>query len=307
MSIVKRHWIAGALLAAAGFALPAGARDSALPLSAADALFTDPPLDAAHPASMAAVHIPTHGVSMNGVLYRAAGAGPHPVLIFFHGMPGNEQNLDLAQAARRLGWNVLTFHYRGSWGSPGTFSYPHLLEDGQAALAFARDPATVARYGLDAHRIVLVGYSTGGFVAVNTLARSAPVAGLILISGTDDGAEAKVAQRTPQAWSAFVRDDFADSMESLVGCTPDGLADELRAHADAWSFGAAMPGLKGTPLLAITADDGFAPDGEALAQAMQAGGSEVQTVHMATDHGYSDHRIALTSAVGAWLRGHTQP
>jgi predicted alpha/beta-fold hydrolase len=43
-------------------------------------------------------------------------------VILFHGLPGNEQNLDLAQAIRRANWNVLTLHYRGSLGSPGTYS-----------------------------------------------------------------------------------------------------------------------------------------------------------------------------------------
>jgi predicted alpha/beta-fold hydrolase len=37
-------------------------------------------------------------------------------VILFHGLPGNVQNLDLAQAIRRANWNVLTLHYRGSLG-----------------------------------------------------------------------------------------------------------------------------------------------------------------------------------------------
>src|SRR5471030_2308140 len=94
----------------------------ALAQPAPNPLSIDPPRDAAHPARMEVVHIPTHGVRINGVFYLAAGAGAHPTLVFFHGMPGNEQNLDLAQAVRRLGWNVLTLHYRGSWGSPGRYS-----------------------------------------------------------------------------------------------------------------------------------------------------------------------------------------
>jgi pimeloyl-ACP methyl ester carboxylesterase len=61
---------------------------------------------------------------LNAVIYVAAGKGPHPTLLLLHGFPGNEQNLDLAQAARRAGWNVLTLHYRGSWGSPGPFPSP---------------------------------------------------------------------------------------------------------------------------------------------------------------------------------------
>jgi pimeloyl-ACP methyl ester carboxylesterase len=56
---------------------------------------------------------------MNALFYLAGGPGPHPTIVLLHGFPGNEQNLDLAQSIRRAGWNVLTLHYRGAWGSPG--------------------------------------------------------------------------------------------------------------------------------------------------------------------------------------------
>src|SRR5690348_6082167 len=87
------------------------------------AIYTDPPHDAAHPARMEVLHIPSGGVAINGVAYLAGGAREHPTLVLMHGVPGNEKNLDLAQAVRRAGWNVITFNYRGSWGSPGKFSF----------------------------------------------------------------------------------------------------------------------------------------------------------------------------------------
>ena len=90
---------------------------------------SDPPQDKAHPAGMTAFALPTHGATINAVLYTAAGAGPHPTVLLLHGLPGNEQNLDLAQAARRAGFVVLTLHYRGAWGSPGAFSFTHAIED----------------------------------------------------------------------------------------------------------------------------------------------------------------------------------
>jgi dipeptidyl aminopeptidase/acylaminoacyl peptidase len=86
------------------------------------AIATDPPPDKAHPPAMNYVRIPSGGTAINGVLYTASGAGPHPALVLLHGFPGNEQNLDLAQAVRRAGFDVLTLHYRGSCGSPGAFS-----------------------------------------------------------------------------------------------------------------------------------------------------------------------------------------
>ena len=94
------------------------------------------------------------GVRINGIAYTAAGAGPHPVLVLMHGLPGNEKNLDLAQAVRRAGWTVVTFNYRGSWGSPGRFSFAGNLDDAKAVLAWLRDPANAARLAIDPRRIV---------------------------------------------------------------------------------------------------------------------------------------------------------
>jgi pimeloyl-ACP methyl ester carboxylesterase len=264
-------------------------------------LFKDPPHDVAHPARMEVVHIPTHGVSINGVFYLASGAGLHPTLIFFHGLPGNEQGLDLAQAVRRLGWNVLTLHYRGSWGSPGTYSYAHLIEDGIATLAFVRDPETATRYGIDPRRIVLGGHSTGGFVAVNTAARSSGLAGLVLVSASDDAEEALTARRSQETWARFVKETFADGMESLQGCTPDGLGEEVLSGAQAWRFKAAAPKLTTTPIIMITANDGLASEDEAFAAAVRAHGGHVKVTHFDTDHPYSDRRIALARSVAQGL------
>src|SRR4029079_13100657 len=113
------------------------------------AIYTDPPRDSAHPARMEVLHIPSGGVKINGVAYLASGAGAHPTFVFFHGFPGNEKNLDLAQAVRRAGWNAITVNYRGSWGSPGEFRFANNLEDADAVLAFLRDPDNARTLGID--------------------------------------------------------------------------------------------------------------------------------------------------------------
>ena len=55
------------------------------------AIFTDPPVDAAHPAKMTVIHIPTHGLLINGLVYQPPGAGAHPTIVICHGLPGNEK------------------------------------------------------------------------------------------------------------------------------------------------------------------------------------------------------------------------
>src|ERR1017187_9108362 len=122
---------------------------AALAQNVPPAIFTDPPPDRAHPAKMTVVHIPTHGLLINGVVYQASGAGPHPTVVICHGLPGNEKNLDLAQAARRAGWHALTFNYRGSWGSPGNFRFAQNPEDAAAVLENLRRPSNAAALGID--------------------------------------------------------------------------------------------------------------------------------------------------------------
>ena len=128
------------------------------------AVIADLPASASNPAAMAPIVIVSHAAGLNAVMYSAAGVGRHPTLLLLHGFPGNEQNLDLAQAARRAGWNVLTFHYRGSWGSPGNFRFAQALEDGDAILSFIRDSANVRKLRIDTSRIVVAGHSMGGWV-----------------------------------------------------------------------------------------------------------------------------------------------
>jgi uncharacterized protein len=259
------------------------------------AIYTDPPADAAHPAKMTVLHIPSHGLIINGLVYQPAGASPHPTVVICHGLPGNEKNLDLAQALRRAGWNAVTFNYRGSWGSPGKFRFAQTLEDAPAVLAYLRDPANAAKLGIDPRRIVLAGHSMGGWVVSQTAAKDHALMGAILISAADMGRFGEMPRDRAVA-------EMADDMESLAGVTAESMADEVIANAKAFHLENAAPGLAQIPLLALTADDGLAPDTDALVRAIRShGGNNITALHVATDHSWSDRRIALESEVIKWL------
>jgi pimeloyl-ACP methyl ester carboxylesterase len=278
----------------------------ARPSQTPGAVIADPRPDKAHPPGMADVRIESHGERMNAVLYTAGGAAPHPVVVLFHGFPGNEQNLDLAQAIRRAGFTVLTLHYRGSWGSPGKFSFTNAMEDSDAALAFMRDPATVAKYNLDPRRIFVIGHSMGGMMTASATAHDPRVAGFVMISAWDIGAGAK-AFADPEFRKKQLAGD-ADSFAANViplATTPEALMDEMVANAAKWDFVDFAPALKSRPALILTADDGLTPDNQRLAAALKAAGdTDVTEEHMATDHSYSDKRIALESSIVRWLERH---
>ena len=259
------------------------------------AIFTDPPADPAHPAAMRVLHVPSHGVLINGLIYSPAGAGPHPTLVICHGLPGNEKNLDLAQAVRRAGWNAVTFNYRGSWGSPGAFRFAQNPEDAEAVLAYLRDPKVAAELGIDVKRVAIAGHSMGGWVAALTAGRDHNVMGVVMISAGDMG---RLDEWGHDKAVAFMADD----MESLAGVTPESMVAELHEHAREFLLTNVAPDLVNTPLLALTSDDGLARHTDALVEGIRAaGGKHVTTHHAATDHSWSDHRIALESMIITWL------
>src|SRR5260370_13884646 len=146
------------------------------------AITADSERDKANPAAMQSFQLPSHGALLNAFVYIAAGVGPHPTVILLHGFPGNERNLDLAQSIRRAGWNVLYFNYRGSWGSPGDFSFTHCIEDAQSAIAYLRDDTKAAKLRSDPNTIVLIGHSMGGFVALQTGALDPDIKAIVTVS-----------------------------------------------------------------------------------------------------------------------------
>ena len=258
----------------------------------------DPPRDAKFPAHNQQLLIPSHGVGMNALLFVASGKGPHRTVILTHGLPGNERNLDLAQAIRRAGWDVLTFTYRGAWGSPGDFSISNAMEDTRAALDFARSPEG-AKYGIDGRHIVLAGHSMGGATAAMTASGAKGLDGLILIdawniaAGTSKGAISR-----EELVNAF--DDFGNSLHNA---TPESVADEVVAKRAQWDLRVAAQRLANLPILTVTAKYGGGEENQATTAALRKSGNKrVTAIEMDTDHPFSDHRIALESTVIRWLQ-----
>jgi pimeloyl-ACP methyl ester carboxylesterase len=225
-------------------------------------------------------------------------------MLLLHGLPGNEQNLDLAQAVRRAGWNVLTMHYRGSWGSPGRFSLAGASDDVDAAMAFLRQPENVREYGIDTRRIVIAGHSMGGFFAARYAALHDHVAGAILIDPWNIGRSAKdilAHPETRQDEIAAMGEDFGNA---LAGTDAATLTAEEERHAQDWDLVDDAPGLAARPLLVIGAEHGNAAEVAPLAAAIRARpASQLSYRTMPTDHAFIDHRIALAAAVVDWLGG----
>jgi pimeloyl-ACP methyl ester carboxylesterase len=265
-------------------------------------LACDPPRDRHWPAKTLAQAIPIDGVNLNAVLYVATGSGPHPCVLLLHGLPGKEQNVDCAQAMRRSGWNVLTIHYRGSWGGPGSFSFAHCLDDARAALEWLQLKGREGDLRTDPARIVLVGHSMGGFVAANVVASHPEVLGAALLSGVDLG-DAFGQGGTSDVNAIDANVGFGAGLHILAGTSPGSLAREARAHSSDWALSSYAAALKTRPVLLISSDDGFVHGSDALADAIERrGGTLLRRAHLADDHSYSNSRIALQTILLDWLQ-----
>jgi fermentation-respiration switch protein FrsA (DUF1100 family) len=140
------------------------------------------------PASQASFPEPSEGEGWTVARYetaddiRLAGAffpppSPgRPVLLYFHGNAESaSHNLPLADSFRASGFGVFLAEYRGYGGLTGSPSEDGLYADGEAALA------VLARLGVPASRVALVGRSLGSGVAVE-LATRHRVAAVVLVS-----------------------------------------------------------------------------------------------------------------------------
>ena len=260
----------------------------------------DVPVDKAAPAGMTAFVLDSAGSDMNALMYTASGAQPHPTLLLLHGFPGNEQNLDLAQAARRAGWNVLTLHYRGSWGSEGSFSFSNAAEDARTALAFLRKPETIARFRIDPRRIAVAGHSMGGFMAAHAAAGDSEVLGLWLLDAWNPG-EMDDLLASPEGLQAW-HEEVVTDLPPLSGTSEQALTAELIDRSGELDLPAKLRAYGKRPLEIIGAERGGGAENAAMLEAARAAGNAGATGETwQTDHSFSDSRVKLSERLVAWL------
>jgi uncharacterized protein len=262
------------------------------------------PVDSLYPPALLSPWILSSGTRMNAVLYVAQGKGPHPTVLLLHGFPGYERNADLAQAVRRAGFNVLLFHPRGAWGSQGTYSNTHVMEDVAAALAWLRRPIVADSYRVRPDRLILVGHSGGGFHALHAAAMDDGVHSVAALAPVDIGRRGE-ALRDSAAFAAAVH-----RRESLLGpihaVSARALIQELADHATQWQLKRLAPALANKRILLIGAtqdrevslSEVYLPFTAALHEQNATG---LTNRLLDSDHAFSNSRLELARTVVTWL------
>ncbi len=289
------------MLAVGAFGLLAGCAHS--PGTVTQALlphYTDPlTIDETAPPAIREVFFDSHGKRLNGLIYLANGEGPHPTVVLLHGYPGNEKNLDLAQSLRRIGYNVLFFHYRGAWGSEGEFSFGNVIEDVVSGLDFLRNNA--ATYRVDPDKLILIGHSMGGLAALQGAANDA---GVTCVAGIAPADMARIPEFGKEAASGFAL--YSDTLQMLNGWTGEKAIKELTSDEETLLLSPLSEKLSGKSVLLI-AGDKDASVSPAMVQSIAdaySGNDSITLKHvtLSGDHSFSWSRNALTDAIVDWIR-----
>ena len=263
---------------------------------------------AVFPAQALTVQVESETGALPGDLYVAAGAGPHPTVVWFHGFPGLSQPAPEAAAKLRdAGLNVLYVHYTGSWGTDGSFSLEQARTDAAATLTQVR--AAPAAWRVDPARIIVGGDSLDSWVALEAAAADPDVSCVTTALVFDMGRLGR-----DLAASDDMRVGFGDMFQqvdedSRLGYTleggSEGLVSTLIEEAPRNDLVAHAAGLRGRPVLLIgAADDVVAPIEahlDPVAKALEAANADVTRIVLPGGHELAD--ADYTGRVAEWIRG----
>ena len=119
-------------------------------------------------------------------LYTQQGAKV-PILPFslLHGIPGCEQNLDLAQSLRRTGFFFCYFFSTGDAGAAKVFFFEGSFEDTKAVLDFVLNDT---QYNFDKNHIFFISHSLGCVNAARMIALCSQAKGGVFLAPSIRGA-----------------------------------------------------------------------------------------------------------------------
>jgi uncharacterized protein len=247
---------------------------------------------------------------MRATMYLADGEGPHATVLLFHGFPGGPQWNWIAGPVREAGYNVLFLHPRGMWGSEGDFTLSNALHDAAHTLEFLSSERARSEFRVDADRIVLVGHSFGGWLALNATAAQPRVRCVAALTPANMGRFGEMWRTDAayrSAWTASLRQAVeGEGAPVRTAQSAEELIAYLTEAAEAYDVRHVLGSIRDRPVLLVGArDDRQTPVAEhhvPVRDALHgAGVPRLTEVVLPTDHSFTGRRELLTSALVGWL------
>ena len=260
--------------------------------------------DKKFPPTMDPVIFKSKGEKIVGTMFIADGEGPHPTILLLHGFPGNETNSDLAHTFKRAGFNVLIFHYRGTWGSSGEFSFENGVEDTKSAIQFLKNPEVAKLYRINRNDIRIIGYSMGGFFGFYNALLSEDIKKIAFIAGFNFGFFAKMLPKIDGA-EEMTLENLKKGSAILSNANPEKLFSEIKNNSENWDLTTFTEKMKEKDILLISAKyDTIAPveiHHQPLVQILKSNNIKFDEKMLETGHGLANKRIELATGLVNWL------
>ncbi len=243
--------------------------------------------DNSYPATSEEITITIGNDSIAAFGMFAAGKEKKETVIFLHGLPGNERNLDLAQELRRNGRNVIYFNYRGAWGSQGEFLYSNCLEDVKQVMDFFSTSENSEKYRIDSKSFILFGHSMGGGIALISGAKDARVRKIAVYSPWNAGNDQKPSDAQIEGFKKMLNSLFMLNIDS------QNFIEDLIQNKYEYDILSHKKQLTNKKLLILDENERNKGWIEEL--------DNTEYILMKTDHSFSDKRLELIEKVSKWI------
>jgi uncharacterized protein len=228
------------------------------------------------------------GAKLVGVLNRPAGTERKrcPAVLFLHGFPGAEKNVDIQRRLLELGVGSLSLHFSGAWGSEGQYRFSTLVPQARAGLAYLARQEFV-----DRRRLAAFGFSMGGWTALNLAASAASLRAVAAVSPV--GGPEMITDRTHDFIKHLSRSLHVKSTPALT----EDFKRAVSAHDPAKAAAK-----RRCPLLMIHGDaDDVVPAAVSHRIFSRAARPKKLVLAGGAGHDFLDRRPWLTEEVAQWL------
>ena len=234
----------------------------------------------------------SEGFNLKGRIYRPVTEKKYPGVLICHGYPGDVKNMDLAEDMALNGYAVMIFYYRGAWSSEGEYRTTYTPTCTRDALKYLRSLPFV-----DEKRVGMVSHSMGSVPLTKIMSQDRNVkAGVLMspISGVDKWASAETLDIVTPVFMKMAKG-------KLRGMTEERFREDVVETAIILNPNDNVP-LIHVPLLFIVGTADTVATQESFRLLYNLANEPKKWIEIEdADHGYSEHRWPLISAVLNWL------